>query len=70
MTVKERKIELVEKKLKREREVKREQLRLIAAAKEDRVQRSKKPRPRRWQTSSERCRLSVTSVRRRSTERR
>jgi hypothetical protein len=42
MTVKERKIELVEKKLKREREVKREQLRLIAAAKEDRVQRSKK----------------------------
>ena len=42
MAVKERKMQLVEKKLKREREVKREQLRLIAAAKEDRVQRSKK----------------------------
>ncbi len=42
MKVKERKMELVEKKLAREREVKREQLRLIAAAKEDRVHRSKK----------------------------
>ena len=42
MSVKDKKMRLVEKKLAREREVKREQLRLIAAAKEDRVQRAKK----------------------------
>lgn len=42
MEVKDRKIKLVEKKLVREREVKRESLRLIASAKEDRVRRAKK----------------------------
>lgn len=42
MTVKERKMQLVEKKLTREREVRRENLRLIAAGKEDRVRRAQK----------------------------
>jgi hypothetical protein len=42
MEVKEKKMTLVEKKLAREREVKRESLRLIAAAKEDRVRRAMK----------------------------